>query len=1251
MPEQQRPDVLEAAENESPARRPLEPARQPETLPQTGNPEQPRAVITPGVTRRLQRSAGNRAVATLLRQTDQDAGPRPDGREQDAPTGDRTAGRAGGTGPGGTRSLAVAAPPESGPRGDGPVGTRTAGAETGSNGPAPGPAVVPAAEQTGGELASAPGTVRGDAGPQSDAPGAAGGESDATGVLAGALATLHRKRAGVVEGAARRRARIEQVARAYRESVGRSFTTQAQNVGREYDATIEQINRELADRIQQVRSAETEHLAQAAADAGTERDELSGLTRARTASLDDSARTNAGQVRDTAASEATRAVAGGEERARRAAEMVDERAGPAAGNEGTAQFIREVRGRRLPQVQQRLRTSAQEVATGVRQQGADVAGHITGEAVDGRRELTGFFVRATNAVGDSHTETTRAIREAATAAVTSLQDAVRAVTTRLARDRDAKVRELRSGEAAMASAIDQQVTDTLGRFDQATRRDLAELDWAIERVHEGGGDPDSTNQAVSDIAAEIDRADGEHQSTAEQFATSVDQAATEADTQVATRAAQVTSGLATVRQELGGRLTQSVDTARREMGRVLGEGTAQMRAPRREADTASATAVRDTAAGWARRVEDERGRMAGQVDDGLARQDTQLTKFGADLDGALREARTSSSEGGFLSSVGSFFSNLGDFLLGVLEGVGLAVLDLLKGLWTLVTTVVGWVIIAVVVIVAVVVVVLFGWEALLVGLLVIGLVVGLSMGAYYVYLAITQPNLTWRERGRLVGRALFEFALAALSAAELRGLTSITKLGLVAQLARRLGGLGEAVRAIRVLGSVERALLILDRVGDAGLAMRLINSVRRFEDIVRLLDELGTAARVLELIGNFGSARALLAALDALGSGARLEACATAFGGAARLAEVMRAVGGADRFARYLGQLGDDVGRLAALVNDVGGAPAFTRYVRALGDDAARLAGLVNDVGGAPAFLRDVRALGDDAARLRRLVDGCRSAEDFRALRRAVGDDVVRLETMLRNAGDDPALLMDLLTQPGAATVDDIARLLELAARDTAALARLRGHVPDLARLVRYMEQAGAGNAGALADLMDLAVARGFPVERIERMLALANGVPAEFRRLAQALNRFPFPMPGAAPNAPVPTSIATGRFSIGAARIVMHRMSHYLERHVDLFFRFTAGNMNVDNTLWPPGTSAGDVATFLDEALGLLQAQGRLTASNLGQFLEVTLGNGVTARVMVDSVGGNLSVVSFHPVRGPGVVNFVLDEMRAFRALITGVQ
>ena len=338
-------------------------------------------------------------------------------------------------------------------------------------------------------------------------------------------------------------------------------------------------------------------------------------------------------------------------------------------------------------------------------------------------------------------------------------------------------------------------------------------------------------------------------------------------------------------------------------------------------------------------------------------------------------------------------------------------------------------------------------------------------------------------------------------------------------------------------------------------------------------------------------------------------------------------------------------------MNDVGGAAAFARYVRALGDDAARLASLITDVGGAPAFLRYVRALGDDAGRLRRLVDVCRSAEDFRELLRVVGDDVVRLETMLRNAGDDPVLLLDLLTQPGSATVENVARLLELGAGDTAALGRLRGHVPDLVRLLRYLEQAGAGNAGALADLMDLAVARGFSAERIERLLALANGAPAEFRRLAQAVRRFPFPAAGAAPNAPVPTSIATGRFSIGAARIVIHRMSHYLERHVDLFFRFTAGNIKLDNTLWPPGTTAADVGVFLDEALGLLQAQGQLIAGNLGQFVEVTLGNGVTVRVMVDSVGGNLSVVSFHPVGGAHVVNFVRDEMLAFRALITGVQ
>src|SRR5689334_11241211 len=130
MPEQQRPDGHETSAKESPARKPLEPAPQLESPAHAGASERPqrRTVITPGMTRQLQRAAGNRAVVTLLRHTDQDAGPRSDEREHD--TGPDV--RAGEPGPGGTRGVAAAPPP--GPPGDGPAGTRTVGAEAGSDG-------------------------------------------------------------------------------------------------------------------------------------------------------------------------------------------------------------------------------------------------------------------------------------------------------------------------------------------------------------------------------------------------------------------------------------------------------------------------------------------------------------------------------------------------------------------------------------------------------------------------------------------------------------------------------------------------------------------------------------------------------------------------------------------------------------------------------------------------------------------------------------------------------------------------------------------------------------------------------------------------------------------------------------------------------------------------------------------------------------------------------------------------------------
>jgi 4-hydroxybenzoate polyprenyltransferase len=70
----------------------------------------------------------------------------------------------------------------------------------------------------------------------------------------------------------------------------------------------------------------------------------------------------------------------------------------------------------------------------------------------------------------------------------------------------------------------------------------------------------------------------------------------------------------------------------------------------------------------------------------------------------------------------------------------------------------GWLLLAIVVILAVIVVVLFGWEALIIA----GIVIGLCMAAYYVYLAVTTvttPGLTPYERGKLFDKALFNVVL------------------------------------------------------------------------------------------------------------------------------------------------------------------------------------------------------------------------------------------------------------------------------------------------------------------------------------------------------------------------------------------------------------------------------------------------------------------------------------------------------------
>ncbi|MGH9884899.1 MAG: hypothetical protein ACREBE_05200, partial [bacterium] len=134
---------------------------------------------------------------------------------------------------------------------------------------------------------------------------------------------------------------------------------------------------------------------------------------------------------------------------------------------------------------------------------------------------------------------------------------------------------------------------------------------------------------------------------------------------------------------------------------------------------------------WNKQLTDKIGTLAGRIDDILSQQDNQLSKLDSDLGDQYADAKQASDDAKrdrhwyerAWDAVKSGVSAAYEFVGGLVVGFFEAAWELLKGLWEMLKTPLGWLLLAVVVILAAIVVVLFGWEALIIA----GIIIGLCM--------------------------------------------------------------------------------------------------------------------------------------------------------------------------------------------------------------------------------------------------------------------------------------------------------------------------------------------------------------------------------------------------------------------------------------------------------------------------------------------------------------------------------------------
>ncbi|MCE7001756.1 hypothetical protein LWC34_02705 [Kibdelosporangium philippinense] len=343
---------------------------------------------------------------------------------------------------------------------------------------------------------------------------------------------------------------------------------------------------------------------------------------------------------------------------------------------------------------------------------------------------------------------------------------------------------------------------------------------------------------------------------------SLDETTNDAETMVNDHTDTLISAVQQAGNDFGGPISEIMQNTAQEMHNATDEGAHSMGVVTDEVGRELDWVIEDLDSRWDERLSEHTQELRDEVDNTLVDEDRAVQRFSDDIDVSVDRIVEESS----------FFDSVWNFCAGLVEGIWDGFVGLLKGIWEAVKTPLFWIVVAVVVVViaiAVIVLVIKGAAALLaiaavltfVGkvLLVIGVIAGTIAAIYFLYLAITRPDLTWRQRGQLVGRAIFEAVLAYAGTGILARLKVFAQLGRFRALVARVGNLMLVIRLVdkvpdlekiaRLLDLAEAAhvLRVLDKVSDAELAIVLLGKVRNVDELLVLVDKRSDAAALARL--------------------------------------------------------------------------------------------------------------------------------------------------------------------------------------------------------------------------------------------------------------------------------------------------------------------------------------------------------------------------------------------------------------------
>jgi hypothetical protein len=825
-------------------------------------------------------------------------------------------------------------------------------------------------------------------------------------------AQTHRK--SLANHAKTKKEAISKGAEQEKQGISKQVEVEATRLNTAYDRVIAQVNMAIANAKSEITSNKEVKIAKVKTTAQTELDRVKKVGEDKQAEVKRVGEQKAQNILAFGESEAKRAEDGSKVRQDKANQLKQNKIAQVQGKTDGAQLAAEIE-KEAAKVIANFHKSASEMAEMARSRAQDAAKKFKKEGEEAGLKFVEPTEKARNAVIGARDESIKAIQNAAADSLTELQSDAKTVVKNLQTEQTEKLAQVRANADSIAVGVDSATTDANAKVDEKTTEIDSEVGRFQDKITEVKWAGKQIETASLDLQLAIDQHNAEMETLANNVIGAIGKGIKDAIANLGDVITKQIAEVTKVGTEFDTKATAASNKVVNAMEEQRTEGDEEMKKPGAELDKQLQLAVQRAGEGWDRNLTEARNDISHGVDDGLRKQDDAIAAFDSALSGIASKA------GSWLSSAVDAIKNVGSFLAGVVVGAFWHVIDFFVALWDLIKKPLFWIVVVIIAIVLVVVIIYFGWAAVAgvlaaIGkaLVVIGIIIGVGLAIYYIYVAITKPDLSPYERGKYVGKAVVEVFLAFLGTGVWARLTGwLARVARIAKVLDMVGDLVKASRLLRRVSDVETVLKLLDKVKDAEKLLELLDKVKDAEEALKLLDKSTDIVSLLKLLELAKNSEKVLQLLEKVND-------------ASKAVQLLEKVKNIDTLLSILGKT-TDIENLLKLLEAVKEADKVLLLLEKSTDiqSLLKLVDEIKNVEKLLALLDEIK----DAKKLLELFDKVKDADLLLKLAKKVKDtqkleklleqvtDAAQLERLL-NAVEDVADLEKLLKEMSAAEIE-----------------------------------------------------------------------------------------------------------------------------------------------------------------------------------------------------------------------------------------